>query len=687
MSWEFKRKSVAGSIVVNVIPVVLIMLIIISSVGYTFSKNIIVTQLDNQMHTKLAETITSIENVLFTQKSVAKSLAKTIETNFHNMTIEDYDNLLVNYIAMNNETFGMGVWFEAYVFDDMEQYAPYAYRQEDTIVADDTYTTGDLNIWETEWYEAGQSSGEGGWTEAYFDPATDVSMVTISYPMYDRSNALMGVVTVDIDISSIQNMIENLELDYEGTALLLEENGVYLGGVEENRLIVENVADHENETFVQATDAIRTKEYGKNHYNENNEDYLFYYGTIPETNWKIGMSVNESNLFADLNKLLLIFSITGMIAIIIVAMLIIIFANNIGKTASRYSNMAHSIAKGNLKNKMVQKELDRKDELGDMGRSLEEMQSKLKELMESFQVNTNDIDDHAQSLSTFTEEMGGTSESVATAIEEVALGAAKQFQTFNNVINIVRGLDTDITFMNASIGDVDASAKAIENMANSSNKEMNNMIRSFEKLEDTFKELITKVESVNRNISQVNTITELMNSIADQTNLLALNAAIEAARAGQAGKGFAIVANEIRVLAEKSRQSSEDINKIIEGVSLDTKEMVASAEEVNMEIISQNTEIEKAMTSFRNIVKEVKGVTLKIQATKETSNRINENKDVVLKGIEETSLISKNVASSAEEISSATEEMTASIEEIASSATELGEMTSGMKEKTKLFKI
>lgn len=688
---QIRQKSISRSIISYVLPVVIALIITISLTGYFYSKNIIMHQLDTEMSSKISEAVKTTEITLLRQKAIAKSMAKTIESNFENIPIEAYDQLLLSYIDMYPETTGMGIWFEPFMFSGMEKFAPYGFRDGDNIVSDKNYTTGDIDIWKTEWYEVGTADEDGGWTKAYADPVTGVPMVTISYPMYTISGELLGCVTADIDMSSIQNMISDLDIAYDGDAILVDEDGIYLGGVQESMLMNANISNDNNVSFREAYQEIFIKDEGKGNFKADDGNYLFYYSNIPETNWKIGVNVAQSLLFKDLDRLLILFSIVGVISLVIVTALISLFANKIGKTARIYSNIAHSISTGNLTIQLTEKDLKREDELGSIGHSLSNMQTKLIDVVSGFQTNANYIDTQANTLSEFSEEISLSSESVATAIEDVASGSAEQFQKLREIEEILYDLEVDMKSMDLSMGlsmnDMDSSANSIGNMADTSSREMDNMNISFQNLEKTVTNLIDKVKLVEINIKHVQKFTKIINEISDQTNLLALNAAIEAARAGESGRGFAVVAEEIRKLAEQSQKSSEEINQIIKNVSSDTNEMVVSTQEVNLEIISQRESIVSSMDSFENIISAVEKISPTIEKTKALSDKISKNTNTILNQINEVSEISEKVARSSGEIAASAEEMSASTEEVSSSAVDLSEMTKKMRTNLEFFKL
>lgn len=686
MKFKNRKRNIAASLISFLIPIIMISLIVISTIGYIFSKQIITNQLDYAMNSKLHETAQEITKILEKENGMAQSLAKTIEVNSDLLSESDYNELLKKYIPMYSETFGMGIWFEPYAFQNKEQFAPFAYRDGENVILDDSYTAGDLDIWSTEWYKVG-SKPDGGWTKAYADPATNVSMVTTAYPIERQNGDLMGVVTVDVDISSIQKLITETQIEYDGKALLVQSDGILLGGVDENRLTNENILDDKNSSLVKASEIMLANEDGKTDFTIEDEKYLYYFTTIPDTNWKIGINVSETNLYASLKRLLTIFVVSSCLTLLIVTTVIVVFSNRMGKKIKKYSGIAEVVADGALTNEFNEKDLARKDELGDIGRSLYKMQNNLIDVIKNFQENALKIDDHAQNLSAFSQQMNSTSEDVATAITSVAKGATEQYDKLKQINIKISQFGKSLDYMNQSINEVDSSANSILVMANESSSEMTRMIQSFETLNNTFMEMIERVKSVEVNIRNVNEMTKIINSISDQTNLLALNAAIEAARAGESGKGFAVVANEVRKLAEKSKESSEKIGLIINGVSKDTGKMVASTEDVNKEFLLQRQQLKETIYSFEQIIKAVESISPKIKETKETSIMIQEEKDLIREELDQTGTIAEEVAASAEEITASAEDMAASTEEVTASAVSMGEMTNEMRNKLTFFKV
>ena len=134
---------------------------------------------------------------------------------------------------------------------------------------------------------------------------------------------------------------------------------------------------------------------------------------------------------------LIIFVLVGTVSLLTVTVMTFLFANSLGKTARKYSDLAHSVSIGDLTLRLEDKDLTRQDELGTIGHSLCGMQEKLNNVVSGFQSNATEIGSHAHTLSAFSEEMSVSSESVAIAISDVASGATDQFQKLRAIEDIL----------------------------------------------------------------------------------------------------------------------------------------------------------------------------------------------------------------------------------------------------------
>jgi len=230
-------------------------------------------------------------------------------------------------------------------------------------------------------------------------------------------------------------------------------------------------------------------------------------------------------------------------------------------------------------------------------------------------------------------------------------------------------------------------AVGVSESSKKSNKDMENVVFSITSFNDKFKNFTKSIGEMDVDIKTVNEITDLINSIAEQTNLLALNAAIEAARAGESGRGFAVVADEIRKLAERSKESSENIYRIINKLLNNTKVIVNETDTMNKELVNQRENVENSMKSFNEISIAVSDIAPRISEINTAFEDINNNKEEIVNTIEELSSISEEISASSEEISASSEELNNSSSEVATSAQVLTEKATDMMGQINKFKV
>ncbi|WP_419095556.1 methyl-accepting chemotaxis protein [Alkalihalobacterium alkalicellulosilyticum] len=212
-------------------------------------------------------------------------------------------------------------------------------------------------------------------------------------------------------------------------------------------------------------------------------------------------------------------------------------------------------------------------------------------------------------------------------------------------------------------------------------------IQQTEEMKKTVQSASQSVATLGKQSQEIGSIITIITNIAEQTNLLALNAAIEAARAGEHGKGFAVVADEVRKLAEQSSHSSKQITDLISNIQEETTMSVQLMDENLVAVERQVTLIGKGGESLKSIVKQAEETELDAKATTEIFERLRANTIKVLEATQEVSSIIEETAASAQEVAAGAEEQAATVEEITASTTELVKMAEKLNDEVKKFTV
>ncbi|MEK5232298.1 HAMP domain-containing methyl-accepting chemotaxis protein [Lysinibacillus sp. FSL K6-0232] len=328
-----------------------------------------------------------------------------------------------------------------------------------------------------------------------------------------------------------------------------------------------------------------------------------------------------------------------------------------------------------------------KDELGKLGTIFNNMKGNLRDLITHIQSNAERLSTSAEELSASAEEMTATTEDVTKQAAETAensqaaTGAAHEsaIAMEETAQGIQRIAEASQVLHSSSLHASDTATNGTAIIADAQ-KQMGVINESA----STVNELVQKLA---KQTEEIGNITKVITEITEQTNLLALNAAIEAARAGEHGKGFAVVADEVRKLAEESKTSANSITALTTEIQQDTENVERAMASSLVSVQDGVVVITKAGESFETIVGAVGDMTHQIQEVSATAEELSASAEQVSASVAEIATGARTISSNIDTVAAAMEEQSATMNEVTHVATTLSENAQELQEEVQRFKV
>ncbi|QXG28131.1 methyl-accepting chemotaxis protein [Pseudomonas viridiflava] len=439
---------------------------------------------------------------------------------------------------------------------------------------------GDYDPRTRPWYTGAIAAGKTTLTEPYLDAVTKGLIVTIATPV-KAASGVSGVVGGDLSLETLVKMISSLRLHNEGYAFLVDANGRILVHPDAS-LAMKTLA----EVYPVSTPRL-SQELSESEFAGKTQILTFaHVNGLPSVDWYVGVAMDKSKAYAALSEFRNSAIVATVVAVVLIIGLLGMLLSVLMRPLNLMGRAMHDIAagEGDLTKRLV---IQSQDEFGYLGNG--------------FNLFVERIHDSMREVASSTTQLNEVALRVVSASNSSMLNSDQQANRTSSVAAAINQLGAAAQEIAQNAARASGHSSDARTLASNGQEVVGKNIAAMNRLSSRISGASDEIEALNTKTANIGQILDVITGISQQTNLLALNAAIEAARAGEAGRGFAVVADEVRSLAHRTQESASQVQEMIEQLQSGAREAVAIMTDSQRESIETVGIANQAVASLESV--------------------------------------------------------------------------------------
>jgi methyl-accepting chemotaxis protein len=382
-------------------------------------------------------------------------------------------------------------------------------------------------------------------------------------------------------------------------------------------------------------------------------DNLSTAGKIDKNQWQLIGNIPVSSLVKDAKAISTLTWIMTVVAALIAGAIGLVVVLSVGRPLGQLRTLMNEGEKGNL---TVRSTIRKKDEIGQVSDSFNRMMEEITGLVRQTNLSAQEVLATAEALTESSNKTAGAAKEIAVATEEIATGATNLATESEKGTDLTVRIGTQVQSVIDSNNEMGQSANEVEQASRKGSDYMGTLIHKTGQTEEMTRSMVEKVDKLKESTRSIRKILDLLGNMTKQTNILSLNATIEAARAGAAGKGFMVVADEIRKLADQSRQSIGVVGEIVENIQREIDETVAVLSKAYPIFREQIESVREANQIFLTVQNNMNGFVSRLQSATDSVKQLESAQSTLSLAMTNVSAVAQQSSATSEEVASLSNE-------------------------------